>query len=290
MKATRPKTLWAAASPVLIGWALAAGYGVFHPPAALLAMVGALLIQVATNYHNDYADFLKGTDKPDRAGPKRVTAAGLATPEQMRRATVLAFSLAVLSGVYLMVRGGLPIVAIGVLSILFGVMYTAGSKSLAYLGIADFFVLVFFGPVAVGGTYWVQALQIHPEVLWAGLAPGLLSMAILLVNNIRDVDEDRAAGKRTLVVRAGRSFGVTLWAVCVVGAAFTPIAMWLLGVGSGLSLLAPLILMPALPLYLRLRQPGPPASLNPVLAGTARLLLFYAVLFSVGWLIPLIIA
>ena len=285
LQATRPKTLWAAASPVMVGWAMALGDGVFHAAAALLALAGALLIQIATNYHNDYSDFLKGTDKPDRVGPRRVTAAGLATPEQMKRATVAAFGLAVAAGAYLMLRGGWPIVAVGVSSILFGVLYTAGPRSLAYLGVADLFVFIFFGPVAVAGTYWVQALSLRPEVLVAGIAPGLLSMAILLVNNIRDVDEDRAAGKRTLIVRAGRTFGVGLYGACLVGAAAIPVWLWLAAGGRPGAMAACLILVPGVGLVQRLRREREPKELNPILGATARLLLLYAILFSAGWLL-----
>lgn len=282
--ASRPKTLWAAASPVLIGWALACGDGVFHAPSALLAMTGALLIQVATNYHNDYADFLKGTDRPDRAGPTRVTAAGLATPQQMRRATLAAFGLAVLAGLYLMIRGGWPIVLIGVSSILFGLLYTGGRYSLAYLGIADLFVLVFFGPVAVAGTYWVQALDLHGGILLAGLAPGLLSMAILLVNNIRDVEDDRAAGKKTLVVRLGRPVAVGLYASCLMLAAATPVVLWAAGIGPAEAMVAALIVIPGVRLAQLVSGGGTPKGLNPVLGRTAQILLLYAVLFSAGWL------
>ncbi len=285
VQATRPKTLWAAASPVFIGWAMAVGDSAFHVLSAVLALLGALLIQVATNYHNDYADYLKGTDKPDRVGPKRVTAARLATVDQMKRATILAFGLAVGSGAYLMMRGGLPIVAIGVFSILFGVLYTAGKHSLAYLGVADVFVLIFFGPVAVGGTYWVQTLSISPEVLLAGLAPGLLAMAILLVNNIRDAEEDELAGKRTLIVRLGRRTGVGLYAVCLLGAAFTPVVMWLMGSGKPMATAAALILIPGAGLIRKIQAGGPPADLNPVLGRTAQLLLLYSVLFSAGWVL-----
>ncbi len=283
LKATRPRTLWAAAAPVFIGWALAVGDGVFHALSAGLALAGALLIQVATNYHNDYADYLKGTDKPDRVGPQRVTAAGLATVAQMKRATILAFGLAVLAGLYLMVRGGWPIVIVGFSSILFGVLYTGGSRSLAYLGIADLFVLVFFGPIAVGGTYWVQALTMRPEILVAGLAPGLLSMAILLVNNIRDVDDDRNAGKRTLIVRTGRRFGVALYALCIFLAASIPAILWAQGSGRPWAMVASLIAVPGLFLVRRVARTHLPDALNPLLGRTAQLLLLYAVLFSIGW-------
>ena len=185
--------------------------GVFHALSGMLALLGAILIQIGTNFYNDYADFLKGADTSDRKGPMRATQAGLVKPESMKRATIAVFALAVASGLYLIWRGGLPVLMIGVFSILFGILYTAGRYSLAYLGIADLFVLVFFGPVAVGGTYYVQALAIESVVLVAGFAPGLLAVAILLVNNIRDIDEDRAAGKKTLIVRMGRRFGVVAY-------------------------------------------------------------------------------
>src|SRR5690606_25617337 len=231
--AARPKTLPAAVAPVLVGTAIALEAGVFHALAAACAMLGAVLIQIGTNYANDYHDFVKGADTDARKGPMRVTQAGLVTPEATRNAAVVAFALAVAAGTYLMIRGGWPIVAIGAASILSGVLYTAGRYALAYVGLADLFVLVFFGPVAVAGTYYVQAvgdaaaLALPPVVVAAGLGPGLLATAILLVNNVRDVDEDRAADKRTLVVRFGRGFGVRLYAGCVAAAALVPVGLWL---------------------------------------------------------------
>ncbi|MFB3133801.1 MAG: 1,4-dihydroxy-2-naphthoate octaprenyltransferase, partial [Rhodothermales bacterium] len=159
--AARPKTLGAAVAPVLVGTAMAWEAGGFHAPAALCALLGALLIQIGTNFSNDYADFLKGADTGVRKGPLRVTQAGLVAPATMKRATVLVFALAFVVGLYLIWRGGWPILVIGVLSILSGVFYTVGRYSLADLGLADVFVLVFFGPVAVGGTYYVQALEIN---------------------------------------------------------------------------------------------------------------------------------
>ena len=157
-EAARPKTLWAAVSPVLIGIALAVYFGVFHALSACLALMGAILIQIGTNFFNDLADFKKGADTKERTGPRRMVQAGLVSEQAMRVATYATFGLAVLSGVYLMLRGGLPIVVIGFSSILFGIAYTGGKYSLAYLGIADVFVLVFFGPIAVAGTFFVQAL------------------------------------------------------------------------------------------------------------------------------------
>lgn len=281
--AARPKTLWAAVAPVLLGVAFAIDAGAFHAPAAVCALLAAVLIQVGTNYSNDYHDFVKGADTAARKGPVRVTQAGLLEPEAVRRAAILAFVLAFLVGVYLIFRGGWPILAIGLASILFGVLYTAGRYSLAYLGIADLFVLIFFGPVAVAGTYYVQTLVLDWMVVFAGLGPGFLSTAILLVNNIRDVDEDRQAGKKTLIVRLGRGFGIGLYAACILLASVVVVAAVLWTEDHAWALAA---LMTA-PLGLRnlktLMARSDPAALNPVLGDTARVLLIYCVLFGVGW-------
>lgn len=288
--AARPRTLPAALAPVLLGIALAVEAGASHGWAALCALLGALLIQIGTNFANDYQDFLKGADTEERKGPLRVTQAGLVSPEAVKRATVVAFALAVAAGTYLMIRGGWPIVAIGALSILCGVLYTGGRYSLAYLGIADLFVLVFFGPVAVAGTFYVQAvgdaaaLGRLPEAIVAGLGPGLLAVAILLANNVRDVREDRAANKRTLVVRLGRSFGVGLYAFCFLAAAAVPVALWLWTGAHPWAMLAALVL----PLGLRnartLHETEDYARIGPVLGKTGQLLLAYSLLFAAGWM------
>lgn len=283
--AARPKTLWAAVSPVLVGTAMALADHTLHLPSALLAMLGAVLIQVGTNFYNDYADFEQGADTSARKGPLRVTMAGLVSPRAMRHATFVAFTLAVVAGGYLMWRGGWPIVIIGVCAILFGLLYTAGRYSLSYLGIADLFVFVFFGPVAVGGTYYVQALSLRPEVLIAGIAPGLLSVAILLVNNIRDVEEDRAAGKRTLVVRLGRRFAVGLYACCLFAGLLTPVALFV-WTGDHPWAMATVALLPlAVASVVKLRTTRDPRELNPLLGQTARLLLLYSLVFSIGWIL-----
>jgi 1,4-dihydroxy-2-naphthoate octaprenyltransferase len=290
IQAARPKTLPAAVAPVVVGIALAVEAGAFHVGAAACALLGALFIQIGTNYANDYHDFVQGADTTDRKGPMRVTAAGLVTPAATRNAAIVAFTLAVAAGTYLMIRGGWPIVAIGVASLLCGWLYTAGRYSLAYLGIADLFVLVFFGPVAVAGTFWVQAVGSETAALWpvaavAGLGPGFLAVAILLVNNLRDIDEDRTANKRTLVVRFGRRVGTTLYAACVSGAVVVPaaLALWLGGYVWILaaSLVASLV---GRPLVRRLRRTAP-ADLNPMLGATARLLLVYSVVFALGWVL-----
>lgn len=285
MMAARPKTLWAAVSPVLLGIAFAVEAGAFFAPAALCALLAAVLIQIGTNLSNDYHDFAKGADTDTRKGPVRVTQAGLIEPDAVRRAAVLTFLLAFLVGLYLVWRGGWPILVVGLASILFGVLYTAGRYSLAYLGIADLFVLIFFGPVAVAGTVYVQALSLDGLYVVAGVGPGLLSMAILLVNNIRDVDEDRQAGKRTLVVRLGRGFGVGLYAACIILSCVIVILTVVMEPGHAWALAA----LVAAPIGLRnvkkLRTSHDPAVLNPILGATARLLLLYCVLFGLGWMI-----
>ncbi len=281
--AARPKTLWAAFAPVLMGTAMAFEAGGFHALSALAALVGALLIQIGTNFSNDYADFLKGADTEARKGPLRATQAGLVSPRSMKRAAILVFSLAVVAGLYLIWRGGWPILIIGLLSIFSGVIYTAGRHSLAYLGLGDLFVLVFFGPVAVGGTYYVQALDISWPVILSGVGAGMLSVAILLANNIRDIDEDRLAGKKTLVVRFGRSFGAGLYAASVAVAGLVPISMFLL-TGRHPWVMAAAVVAPlALPNLKALRDITDAYALNPLLGATARLLLIYSVLFSIGW-------
>lgn len=282
--ASRPKTLFAAAAPVVVGTALAFAQGVGHWPAALAALLGSLLIQIGTNFTNDYVDFFRGADRADRLGPTRVTQAGMVTPVAMRRATILVFALAVAVGLYLVWRGGLPILLVGVLAILSGILYTAGPYPLAYLGAADLFVLIFFGFVAVAGTYYVQALTVTPAVLLAGLGPGLYSTAILAVNNLRDREQDARAGKRTLAVRFGREFARAEYLICVVGAGLTPLLFFALSRQQWGVLLATLTLIPTLPAIRSAYTESGPA-LNRLLARTGQLLMLYSLLFSVGLLI-----
>ncbi len=283
--ASRPKTLPAAAVPVLIGTAMAWGDGVFHPLSALLALLCALLIQVGTNLVNDYADFAKGTDTGERIGPVRVTQAGWVSPAGMKIAIAVTFAVTVAAALYLVYRGGWPIVIIGVLSILSGILYTAGPFPLGYLGLGDLFVLIFFGPVAVGGTYYVQALTVSWVVIAAGAAPGLISVAILTVNNLRDIDGDRKAGKKTLAVRFGRTFARMEYFHTVAAACLVPVGIHLATGRYPLASLAVLTLFftpKGLNIVLS-KTDGP--SLNGALAYTGKLLLIYGVLFSAGWVL-----
>ncbi len=281
--ASRPRTLFAALAPLVVGTALAWRDGGFHLPAALAAFVSALLIQVGTNFSNDYVDFLRGADTSDRKGPLRVTQAGLVSPRAMKRATVGVFALAFAVGLYLVWRGGWPVLAIGVAAIALGALYTGGRYALAYTGLADVVVLVFFGPVAVGGTYYVQTLALTPEAVVAGLGPGLLSMALLVVNNLRDVDEDRAAGKKTLIVRWGPRWGRGLYAASTVGALLTPLVQ-VFGFGATAMLaIIPAGLFPHARRALRRVREGQGRALLPALGETSALLMGYGLLFALAF-------
>ncbi|KAA3619265.1 MAG: 1,4-dihydroxy-2-naphthoate polyprenyltransferase [Calditrichaeota bacterium] len=282
LDASRPKTLWAAIAPVILGSALAAADNSFYWPAAFIALIGAVLIQIGTNFANDYFDFLKGADAGPRLGPTRATQAKQVTPAQMRLAFILVFALAILIGIYLVWRGGWPVVVIGLASIFFGILYTATPYALAYLGIADLFVLIFFGPIAVGGTYYVQTLTITLQVLIAGLAPGFISMAILVVNNLRDIENDRKAGKMTLAVRLGKRFTQIEYIFCLLLACLIPAGL-IIFYEAPLAILAVFLILPAGFNSIKIVfQPGEGKILNNVLAGTGKLLLFYCLLFSLA--------
>lgn len=282
--AARPRTLGAAAAPVIMGTALAASAGGAHFFSALAALLGALLIQIGANFANDYYDFVKGADTVDRVGPTRATQAGWVTPAGMRNATALVLSSAFLTGLYLVWRGGWPVLLIGVLSILFAVLYTGGPFPLGYLGLGDIVVFIFFGPVAVAGTYYVQRLELSWLPIVAGAAPGLFSMAILAVNNLRDVDEDRRTGKRTLAVRLGPGFARFEHAACIVtGAALVPLLLCMAVPGHWAAMSAVLVLLPACrSIGIVRRESGAP--LNAQLGATGKLLLLHSLLFSAGWL------
>ena len=285
MLAARPKTLWASVAPVVVGTAMAYGDGLHHWPSASSALLCAVLIQIGTNFANDYFDYKKGADTAQRQGPLRLTQAGLVSPQAMKLATALVFLMACIGALTLVVRGGLPIILIGIFCILAGTLYTGGPYPYGYHGLGDLICLVFFGPVAVGGTYYVQAMEFHPVVAAAGLGPGLLITAILTVNNLRDIEDDRKAGKRTLAVSLGKTFTRWEYAFLVVLGASVPILIYL-NTGQRLSSLLTLVVIPmAWPAFKTLRARSDGAALNPTLVHTARLPLIYSVLFSLGWLL-----
>lgn len=282
--AARPKTLPAAVGPILVGTALALANGLFQAGPALAALLCALLLQIGSNFANDYFDFFKGADTHERLGPTRVTSAGLLTPDAMRWGMVVIFGAATLVGLYLIWVGGWPIFFAGLAALLAAVAYTGGPFPFGYYGLGDLFVFVFFGLVAVCGTYYVQAHTLPATVVLAAVPPGLLITAILVVNNLRDIDTDRRANKRTLAVRLGRRGTQVEYLVLVLVAYLTPLWLWL-GMAQSLWVLLPLLSLPlALPL-LRAVFTTQGKALNATLAGTARLSLVFSLLLAVGFLV-----
>jgi 1,4-dihydroxy-2-naphthoate polyprenyltransferase len=282
LHAFRIPTLSAAVVPVLVGSVVAFRHDVFHPVAAFAALIGALAIQIGTNLANDLFDYRKGADPPERIGPPRVLPMGWLTPSDVRTGIVAAFGTAVVAGSYLVALRGWPVLAIGVASISAGLAYTAGPWALAYTGLGDVFVFLFFGFVAVLGTYFVQAGALDPEAVLAAIPVGALATAILVVNNLRDIDTDRASRKRTLAVLLGRRAARAEFATLLVAAFLIPMALWAQGLRSAWILLP----LAAASLAVRTlqtvfeREDGP--SLNGALIDTARLHLLFGLLFAAG--------
>jgi 1,4-dihydroxy-2-naphthoate octaprenyltransferase len=280
--AARVRTLPAAIAPVLVGTSLALGAGHFRPLAFVAALLGAILIQVGTNLSNDYSDARRGADTEDRLGPVRVTAGGLVPPRQVLIATYVSFGLAVACGIYLVAVAGPELIAVGAASILAGVLYTGGPRPYGYEGLGELFVFLFFGIVAVAGSYFVQVQRLPWEAFVCAVPVGLLASAILVVNNVRDLETDRRAGKRTLAARLGRERTRMLYAAMLGGAFLAAPVPWILG-SLDAWLLAP---WAAAPLALRLlrvvrtRSDGP--ALNGALAGTGALQLLFCLLFAGG--------
>ena len=243
LMAARVRTLPAAVAPVLVGTSLAITEGVFRAGAFVAALLGALLIQIGTNLANDYSDARRGADAEDRVGPVRVTAGGLVPPRQVLVATYVTFGLAVVCGLYLVAVAGIELLFVGIASIAAGVLYTGGPKPYGYEGLGELFVFAFFGVVAVTGSAFAQ-LEAWPwEAFVLAVPVGLLAAAILVVNNVRDIDSDRRAGKRTLAVRLGREPTRRLYALAVLGAYVVAPLPWLLGALSP-WLLAPWLTLP----------------------------------------------
>ncbi len=281
--ALRPKTLTASVGPIMIATAMAFGDDKGDGLIAFICLLTALLLQIGTNIANDYFDFKKGSDREDRIGPTRVTQAGLLPPSTIRMAFIISFVLAAIGWLFLINHAGWVMAVLAVTSILSGIYYTAGSKALGYMGLGDVFVFIFFGPVAVAGTYYAQALEINLSVLIAGIAPGLISVAILTVNNLRDVESDRQSNKKTLVVRFGVKFAQFEYLSALLVAAFIPIGLYLITNQHPATLIASIISLIAIPMiYEVMTKTG--EILNQTLAKTGQLLLIYSILFSVAWL------
>jgi 1,4-dihydroxy-2-naphthoate polyprenyltransferase len=282
LRGARPRTLVASICPVLVGTAVAASDGRLVPWRALAALVVSVAIQVGVNYANDYSDGVRGTDTPARVGPVRLVASGLASPSRVKLAAALAFAVAGLAGLALALAVDPRLLLVGVICVAAAVLYTGGPRPYGYAGFGELAVLVFFGLVATTGTAYVQTERLEGLALAASVPVGLGAVAILLANNIRDLDGDRAAGKRTLVVRLGRPRSRSLYLVTVV-TMFVVVALIGTARPTALAALAAVPLAVAPVRLVRHRQDGP--GLVAALAGTARLQLAVCALLAIGlWL------
>jgi 1,4-dihydroxy-2-naphthoate polyprenyltransferase len=292
LMAARPRTLPAAVAPVLVGTALAMTVVDLRIGGFIAALLGAVFIQVGTNLSNDYSDARRGADTEDRLGPVRVTAGGLVPPRRVLVATYVSFALAVACGAYLIALAGPVLLVIGAASILAGVLYTGGPRPYGYEGLGEVFVFLFFGLVAVAGSYYVQTEEIAWEAFVLAVPVGLLAASILVVNNVRDLETDRRAGKRTLAVRLGRPRTRTVFGLMVYGAFLTAPLPWVIGaLGDGSPAGTPwlalplLILPPAVGLVRLVRSHTDGPSLNRALARAGLLQLAFCTLLSVGLLL-----
>lgn len=279
--ASRPKTLLAAFVPVIIGSSLAIAQGKFNALAAAVALICSLLIQIGTNFVNDLYDYLAGTDTEERVGPTRVLAAGLVSVGEMKTAIAFVFGLTFLLGLYLVYLGGWIILLIGILSILAGIAYTAGPFPLAYNGLGDIFVFVFFGLVGTVGTYYVQALEINTLAVLTAIPVGALITNILIVNNYRDIETDRANGKNTLAVLFGRRFSRIQYLLFLVTSYLVPFLVYIYFKES-LFVFLPLLSLPLGIKLVKMIYTYDGTELNKTLELTAKLSGIYGILFSAG--------
>ena len=283
--AARVRTLPAAIAPVLVGTALAGYAHVFHPLRFFAALVGAIFIQVGTNLSNDYSDARRGADTEDRLGPVRVTAGGLVPPSRVLVATYVSFGVAVLAGIYLIVVAGWQLLLVGAASILAGVLYTGGPRPYGYEGLGEVFVFLFFGIVAVAGSFFVQVRYLDWEAFALAVPVGLVAAGILVVNNVRDIETDRRAGKRTLAVRLGRARTRRLFAAMIYGAYLLLFVTWVFGPLTGWVMLPWLTMTVGAETVREVRNRVDGPSLNRALAQTGMLQLAFCMLLAAGVLI-----
>jgi 1,4-dihydroxy-2-naphthoate polyprenyltransferase len=281
--AARPKTLPASIAPILVGTGVAIHVDGFHALTALLALLTALLLQTAANFANDVLDFKRGADTAERTGPTRITSSGLVTPEKVLWATGIALALATLTGLYLVWRGGWPFLVLGIAALVCAVAYTGGPFPLAYLGLGEVFVFLFFGPIAVTGTAYLQTLDLTALSIAAAIPSGAMAVAILVVNNVRDLEQDSRAGKRTVAVRIGRKATIREYVLMLQLTLLVPFVFWLGGPGwlNAWALLTVL----AWPLFWDLWRQIPTRTgpaLNATLGATGRASLVFSVLLFIA--------
>jgi len=282
--ATRPKTLFASMGPVLLGLFLCLQTGKdLSPFIAFLTITSALLMQIGTNLVNDYFDFKTGVDSENRLGPKRVTSEGLLSPNKVKNGYQFCFSLAFILGIYLMIVGGTPIIVIGLLSLLTAYIYTGGPFPLSHHGLGEITALIFFGPLAVWGTFFLQTNKMDIFPLLVGMGPGLIAAALMSINNLRDIVSDKKAGKKTLAVLLGEKRARLLSLLFILFSGIIPLFCYALNP-------RPLLILSALSPYLfwkwwqKLRIGPIDESLNLVLAKTGQYLFLYSLLFGIGFL------
>lgn len=280
--ASRPKTLIASLSPMCMGTAMALSEHKFSFWVFLLTFLTGLGIQISTNFANDLFDFLKGADTSERKGPIRVTQSGLMSISQVKLATFCIMGATALCGTLLILRGGMIIGLLVALALLLAVGYTTGPFPLAYLGIAEIFILIFFGPIATGFTHYLQTLSFSGKAFLAGISPGLISCSLLVVNNLRDIAEDKTAKKKTLVARFGTRFGKMEYAAALIIACTLPLFL----VQRHQTLLLTLICFaPASILIQSVWKNENPYAYNPLLGKTGKLLTLFTFIFSLGYLL-----
>lgn len=279
--ASRPKTLFAAISPVLTGSALAFADEVFSFIPALVALICSILIQVATNFVNDLYDFLKGTDNEKRVGPERALASGLISPDKMKKAIIFTFGLAFILGLFLVYKAGWPILIVGIISIISGYAYTAGPLPLAYNGLGDIFVFVFFGIVATVGTYFVQAVELTNTAFMVAIPSGALITNILVVNNYRDAETDKLSNKKTLAVIFGKAFTRIQYVVLILISYFIPFLLYMEH-DFNMSILLPFATFPMAIKLVKMIYFLQGSSLNKTLELSAKFSFIFSVLFSIG--------
>lgn len=282
LRAARPQTLAASIVPVMVGASLAWNHNLFRTDTTLVALVCALLIQIGTNFANDYYDFIKGADTNERIGFERATALGLVSPPEMLTATILTMSLAFLTGLYLVWIGGWIILVIGILSLLFGILYTGGPFPLGYNGLGDLFVFIFFGIIAVTGTYFVNALEWESLSFLAAIPVGALCVNILVVNNLRDIHQDKISGKKTLGVLFGEKT-LKMEYLTLLFLAFTVPVIFYHFYSFKIWIMLPFLSLPlGWNLIKNVWYHEDKRELNKTLEQTAQFMILFGLLFSIG--------
>ncbi len=283
--AARPRTLTAGLSPVVLGAALSHDAGLFRPWVSLFALLSCLLLQIGTNLANDYFDAKNKIDGENRVGPVRVTQTGLIPPHRVKAAFLFCFCLAALLGLPLVLEGGLPILAIGILSLVFAYLYTGGPYPLAYYGMGEALAFIFYGLVATGGVYYLNTQQLHVDGLVTGAGLGFLAALLMGINNLRDIHTDRAAGKHTVAVMLGENGARCFVAMLLLAALCTPALFVLVNPDQPWVLLASAGVVPFLPRFIWIITAPVDAGFNRILAAAGQYLFVYAVLFSAGVLL-----